>query len=263
MENGERSQTSDALDERRFDFGFDRASTRRIGFGADEPAAPATPQPPRTAAAPHPRAVVTDQDGEPLEPLKPLKTETAQDKTRKEALAWFMSGRLKQSESRFSEALSDYQMAIKLDPNAVEVYRALVPLAFALSETEKGLQYAQKAIELDPQDLDILRMLAEQLHEQQQLGKAAEYLSRAANSPKLKKDTPTYVLLQLQLAALYMEMTRQDKGTPSSPCSTRRPTRTSSCSTRGVIRPSTTSTSRRGPRWSGNPWRATSSWATC
>ncbi len=155
---------------------------------------------------------MTDQDDEPLEPLKPLKTETAQDKTRKEALAWFMSGRLKQSESRFSEALSDYQMAVKLDPNAVEVYRALVPLAFALSETDKGLQYAQKAIELDPQDLDILRMLAEQLHEQQQLGKAAEYLSRAANSSKLKKDTPTYVLLQLQLAALYMEMTRQDKG---------------------------------------------------
>ena len=108
--------------------------------------------------------------------------------------------------------LSDYQMAVKIDPNAVEVYRALVPLAFALSETEKGLQYAQKAIELDPQDLNILRMLAEQLHEQQKLGKAADYLSRAANSPKLKKDTSTYVLLQLQLAALYMEMTRQDKG---------------------------------------------------
>lgn len=183
-----------------------------VGLAADEPAAPATPQPPRTAAAPRPRAVVTDQDDEPIEPLKSVKPETAQDKTRKEALSWFMSGRLKQSESRFSEALSDYQMAVKIDPSAVEVYRALVPLAFALNETEKGLQYAQKAIELDPQDLDILRMLAEQLHDQQQLGKAAEYLGRAANSSKLKKDSSTYVLLQLQLAAVYMEMTRPDKG---------------------------------------------------
>jgi tetratricopeptide (TPR) repeat protein len=183
-----------------------------VGLAADEPAAPATPQPPRTAAAPHPRAVVTDQEGEPLEPLKSVKPDTAKDKTHKDAIAWFMSGRLKQSESRFSEALTDYQMAVKIDPNAVEVYRALVPLAFALGDTEKGLQYAQKAIELDPQDLEILRMLAEQLHEQQQLDKAAKYLSRAANSSKLKKDTPTYVLLQLQLAALYMEMTRQDKG---------------------------------------------------
>jgi tetratricopeptide (TPR) repeat protein len=184
-----------------------------VAFGADEPAPPATPKPPRPAAtATHPRAVVTDQSGEPVEPFKPAKPESAQEKTHKEALSWFMSGRLKQAESKFTEALSDYQMAIKLDPNAVEVYRALVPLAFALSETDKGLQYAQKAIELDPQDLDILRMLAEQLHEQQQLGKAAEYLSRAANSSKLKKDTSTYVLLQLQLAALYMEMTRQEKG---------------------------------------------------
>jgi tetratricopeptide (TPR) repeat protein len=183
-----------------------------FGFAADEPAAPPTPQPPRTATAPRSRAVVTDQDGEPVEPLQPVKRETPQEKAHKEALSWFMSGRLKQSESRFSEALSDYQMAVKLDPNAVEVYRALVPLAFALSETEKGLQYAQKAIELDPQDLDILRILAEQLHDQHQLGKAAQYLSRAANSTKLKRDTPTYVLLQLQLAALYMEMTREERG---------------------------------------------------
>ena len=157
------------------------------------------------------RAVITDQDGEPVAPLKPVKKETREEKKHEEAVSWFMSGRLKQAESRFSEALSDYQMAVKIDPNAVEAYRALVPLAFALNETEKGLQYAQKAIELDPQDLDILRMLAEQLHEQAKLGQAAEYLSRAANSTKLKHDTPTYVLLQLQLAALYIEMTRQDK----------------------------------------------------
>jgi tetratricopeptide (TPR) repeat protein len=183
-----------------------------VGFGGDEPAAPPTPQPPKTATAPHSRGIVTDQDGEPLQPLKANKNDSSQDKIHKDAMAWFMSGRLKQSESRFSEALSDYQMAVKLDPNAVEVYRALVPLAFALSETEKGLQYAQKAIELDPQDLDILRILAEQLHEQQQLDKAAQYLSRAANSSKLKKDSATYVLLQLQLAALYMELARQGKG---------------------------------------------------
>jgi tetratricopeptide (TPR) repeat protein len=183
-----------------------------VGFAADEPAAPATPQPPKTATAPHSRGVVTDQDGEPIEPLKSAKSDTPQEKAHKDALSWFMSGRLKQAESKFSEALSDYQMAVKLDPTAVEVYRALVPLAFALSETEKGLQYAQKAIELDPQDLEILRILAEQLHDQHQLGKAAEYLSRAANSSKLKRDTPTYVLLQLQLAALYIEMTREERG---------------------------------------------------
>ena len=96
-----------------------------VGFAADEPAAPATPQPPKTATAPRSRAVVTDQDGEPIEPFKPAKAETPQEKAHKEALSWFMSGRLKQAESRFSEALSDYQMAIKLDPNAVEVYRRL------------------------------------------------------------------------------------------------------------------------------------------
>lgn len=188
------------------------AAAPTFGLGADEPAAPPKPQPPRTATAPHSRGLVTDQDGEPLQPLKSTKTESKQEKIHKDAMAWFMSGRLKESESRFAEALSDYQMAVKLDPNAVEVYRALVPLAFALSDTENGLKYAQKAIELDPQDLNILRMLAEQLHEQQQLGKAAEYLTRAAHSSKVKKDSSMYVMFNLQLAALYMEMTKQDKG---------------------------------------------------
>jgi tetratricopeptide (TPR) repeat protein len=188
------------------------AATPIVGFGADEPAAPPKPRPPRTAKAPNSQGVLLDQDGEPIQTLKSTKTESKQEKIHKDAMAWFMSGRLKQSESRFAEALSDYQMAIKLDPNAVEVYRALVPLAFALSDTDNGLKYAQKAIELDPQDLDILRMLAEQLREQQQLGKAAEYLTRAAKSPKVKKDSPMYVMFNLQLAAIYVEMVREGKG---------------------------------------------------
>src|ERR1700733_4351794 len=83
------------------------AATPLVSFGADEPAAPPKPQPPRTATAPHSRGLVTDQDGEPLQPLKSTKTESKEEKVHKDAMAWFMSGRLKESESRFAEALSD------------------------------------------------------------------------------------------------------------------------------------------------------------
>jgi tetratricopeptide (TPR) repeat protein len=183
-----------------------------LGALADEPAPPKTPQPaaqkPKAAAG---KAVVTDEFNNPVPVLKPLKPETPEQKKHAEALAFFMSGRLKQEQSRFTEALSDYQAAIKVEPNAVEVYRELVPLAFALNDTEKGLQYAQKAIELDPENLEILKILAEQLHEQQKLEKAAEYLERAVKSPQVKHDSSTYVLLQLQLAALCMEMHKIDK----------------------------------------------------
>ncbi len=183
-----------------------------LGALADEPAPPKTPQSaaqkPKAAAG---KAVVTDQFNNPIPELKPLKPETPEQKKHAEALAFFMSGRLKQEQSRFTEALSDYQAAIKVDPNAVEVYRELVPLAFALNDTEKGLQYAQKAIELDPENLEILRILAEQLREQQKLEQAADYLERAVKSPQVKHDSSTYVLLQLQLAALCMEMRKIDK----------------------------------------------------
>jgi tetratricopeptide (TPR) repeat protein len=73
------------------------------------------------------------------------------------------------------------------------------------------LQYAYKAIEIDPQDLDILRLLARQLHEKHQLDKAVEYLERATKSTRLKKDSATYVLLNLQLGALFIEMQRFDR----------------------------------------------------
>jgi tetratricopeptide (TPR) repeat protein len=188
-----------------------------LGVLADEPPteAPTPPKTPQSAApkAKHApgKAVVTDEFGNPVPELKPKKAETPQQKKRVEALAFFMTGKLKQDQSRFTEALQDYQSAIKVDPTAVEVYRELVPLAFALNDTEKGLQYAQKAIELDPENLEILRMLAQQLREQQKLEKAAEYLERAVKSPQLKRDSSQYVLLHLQLAALCMEMRKIDK----------------------------------------------------
>jgi tetratricopeptide (TPR) repeat protein len=182
-------------------------------WASDEPAPPKTPQ---TAASATPKAktgkaVVTDEFGNPVPELKPAKPETPEQKKHAEALALFMTGKLKQDQSRFTEALADYQAAIKVDPTAVEVYRELVPLAFALNDTEKGLQYAQKAIELDPENLEILRILAEQLREQQKLEKAAEYLERAIKSPQLKHDSSQYVWLHLQLAALAWEMRKIDK----------------------------------------------------
>jgi tetratricopeptide (TPR) repeat protein len=178
---------------------------------ADDPPPPKAPQTAAPKAKTTGKVVVTDEFGNPVPEFKPKTSETPQQKKRAEALALFMSGKLKQDQSRFNEALQDYQAAIKVDPRAVEVYRELVPLAFALNDTEKGLQYAQKAIELDPENLEILKILAEQLHEQQKLEKAAEYLERAIKSPQLKHDSSMYVLLHLQLAALCWEMRKIDK----------------------------------------------------
>ncbi len=175
----------------------------------DAPKAPQTAPP--KAKKPAGKPIIKDEFGNPLAELKPKKDETPEQKKHAEALALFMSGKLKADQSRFTDALADYQAAIKIDPKAVDVYRELVPLAFALNETEKGLDYAQKAIELDPQNLEILKILATQLREAQKLEKAADYLERAIKSTQLKHDSATYVILHLQLATLEMEMRKIDK----------------------------------------------------
>jgi tetratricopeptide (TPR) repeat protein len=183
-----------------------------VRLSAQEPDAPKAPQTASPKAKkPAGKPIVKDEFGNPIAELKPKKDETPEQKKHAEALALFMSGKLKADQSRFTDALADYQAAIKIDPNAVDVYRELVPLAFALNETEKGLDYAQKAIELDPQNLEILKILAVQLREQQKLEKAADYLERAIKSTQLKHDSASYVILHLQLATLEMEMRKIDK----------------------------------------------------
>src|SRR5580704_15959830 len=74
-------------------------------WASDEPAPPKTPQ---TAASATPKAktgkaVVTDEFGNPVPELKPAKPETPEQKKHAEALALFMTGKLKQDQSRFTE----------------------------------------------------------------------------------------------------------------------------------------------------------------
>lgn len=136
----------------------------------------------------------------PFVPARPL---TEADKMRSEALAWYMTGELKQARSDFRGALEAFRKAAELDPNAVAIYRALVPLAFSLNQTEEAVKYALKAVELDPTDYRLLRRLGAHMAAQQQFPQALELLERAARSPALDKHSGAYVSLMRDLAVLY------------------------------------------------------------
>ena len=105
------------------------------------------------------------QDADDLAfPLRPVVPKSAAVETRNEALAWYMTGRLLSSSSRneHKKALNAFRKAVALDPQAIEIYRNLVPLEFAFENIETALRYAVKAIQLDPDDYDILLQLARQ-----------------------------------------------------------------------------------------------------
>lgn len=149
--------------------------------------------------------------GEVVEPHVPLKPETKAQKAHREALALYMSGRLREAKNDFRGAYADYQKAIAVEPKAVAVYRALVPLAFGLGKQEDAIKFAHKAIELDPNDFSLLRQLGVFMAAQNKIPQAVKLLEQASQSKSLDKTSLTHVTLKRDLAILYGGMLRLDK----------------------------------------------------
>ena len=143
--------------------------------------------------------------------LKPVKPRSPATQKQLDAMAWYMTGRLRQARNRFAEAYDAYRKAVELDPNAVAIYRSLVPLAFSLNHTKEGIRYALKAIALDPNDYTLLRRLGVVMVRQRNLPEAIRLLERAANSKRLKKTSASYVSLMRDLAIIYSLIGQKSK----------------------------------------------------
>lgn len=146
-------------------------------------------------------------------PLHPVIPRSAAVEARNEALSWFMIGRLYSTSPRndHKKALQAYRKAVKLDPEAIEVYRNLIPLEFAFENIDEGVQLALKAVKLDPDDFDILQMLARHQAGVGHLPEAIKYMEQAVKSPRLEKDSPDYVLLNKTLGMLCVATGQKDR----------------------------------------------------
>ena len=146
-------------------------------------------------------------------PLVPKTPRSAAVETRNEALSWYMTGRLLDSTHRNEprKALSAYRKAVKIDPDAVEVYQYLVPLEFEEGNIAAAVRYAAKAVQLDPDNVEILQLLARQAASTGQLPEAIKYLEQAVNSSKLEKKSPDYIGLNKSLGLLYAVIGQKDK----------------------------------------------------
>ena len=138
-------------------------------------------------------------------PLRPVVPRSAATEKRNEALAWYMTGRLLNSASRneHKKALNAFRKAVALDPQAVEIYRNLVPLEFAFENIEAAIRYAVKAIQLDPDDFDILQQLANEEADSGQLPEAIKHMEQALKSSRIGRESVEFVLLNKSLGVLY------------------------------------------------------------
>ncbi len=152
---------------------------------------------------------------EPLErpeKLQPLRDRDANSQKRIDAMAWFMKGRFLEQREEFKAALEAYEKAVQIDPGAVEVYRALIPLALGLNESDKVLNHAMKAIELTPDDAALLQRIAILMATKDKLPEALKLMERASQSTKLDKLSGQYVAIMRDLATLYLISGQIEKG---------------------------------------------------
>lgn len=152
------------------------------------------------------------QEGEDLAlPLKPTKPLSAAGQMRNDAVSWFMAGRLMETRNEPRKALNAYRKAVAIDPNAIEVYRHLVPLEFRLDEVEAAVKSATKAVELDPSEYELLQMLAAQAAITGRLPDAIKHLEQAVKSPRISRESPESVMLNKSLGILYSATGQTEK----------------------------------------------------
>lgn len=143
-------------------------------------------------------------DPDPAAPFVPKHPDTAADKKRRESLAWYMVGHIRERRNNFREAYEAYRKSVELEPKAVEVYRSLVPLALAMSRTADAIKYAKKAVQLDPDDYLLARRLAILMAQQRNIPEAINLLNIAAKAKSLKKFSSANVTIQRDLAIMYL-----------------------------------------------------------
>ena len=141
------------------------------------------------------------------QPIQTVVPRSAAMQSRVEALSWYMVGRLFDRDHRNEpvKALDAFRKAVKLDPEAIEIYRNLVPLEFDFDNTEAAVGYATKAVQLDPLDADSLQKLAVRAAVSGRLPEAIKYLEQAVNSPRVEKDSREFVAPNSLLGKLYFK----------------------------------------------------------
>jgi tetratricopeptide (TPR) repeat protein len=152
------------------------------------------------------------QEADPaVEPLVPKVPATEEERKKADALSWYMTGRLLETRADQRRAFQAYQKSLALDPDLLDTYRALVPLSFRLNLIDDAVRYAQRAVELDPNDVELLQQLATHVANQQKFPEAIKYLEQAANSERLDKKSPSYLLLMRSLGILYSVLGEKEK----------------------------------------------------
>ncbi len=121
---------------------------------------------------------------------------------RREALKLYAFGLLCERDSRYLEAVRSFEEAVRLDPEAVEIQRALIPLYLALERADDALAASGKVLASDPGDYRTWYLRSRLYRDKGQPKEACDALTKAVASTRLKEQPQTHYEMAAQLALL-------------------------------------------------------------
>lgn len=134
---------------------------------------------------------------------KPLPLERQQHY---QALRKFALGRTLEHQRQWAEAMKAYEEALKEDPKAVAVMKAMIPLSYRLDREAFAMECCRKALELDPDDYELAFRYGQELREKGKKGDALAVLQKAVNVPAAKGRPAVYAQMLYSLAQLQEEL---------------------------------------------------------
>ena len=138
-------------------------------------------------------------------PFVPLRPQTREELARREARKLYGLGLLRQHQDRLIEATRTFEEALRLDPEATAIYKALIPLYVVLSRMEDALSVCQKTLDLDPGDYETWSTYARQLRNLGRSQEARAAFARALACPGLAEHADLRMQLYYDVGALYEE----------------------------------------------------------
>jgi tetratricopeptide (TPR) repeat protein len=120
-------------------------------------------------------------------PHVPVRAVTRAELDRREALKLYGLAALHEHNSRLVEAVRTLEAALRLDPEAPAIHKALIPLYLGLDRTDDALASCRRALDLDPDDFETGYLYARQLRALDRPTEALAVLRKTAATPGLKE----------------------------------------------------------------------------
>jgi tetratricopeptide (TPR) repeat protein len=127
---------------------------------------------------------------------------TQQERDHLEAVSLFSAGRMHERRGELADALRCYERALRLDPQAGAILRAIIPVAVRLERHAEAVRYATKIVELEDSDPLLLRLLGVHLTEQGDLAGAARLYAKSLAARDDRKKTATDILLHMEMGRI-------------------------------------------------------------